>query len=332
MIPTRRLARLARDRRGLRADGRALDVRDDRHFYATPGEFAAHAHGRKQLRLEYFYRELRRRHGVLMDGDEPVGGRWSFDTENRSAFGKSGPPAVPSPPAAAPDAVTREVLALVERRFAGHPGRLDHFDWPVTRDQALAALAAFIEERLPDFGRFQDAMWAGEPWLYHSRLSAALNLKLLHPRDVVSAAEAAYRAHRAPIASVEGFVRQILGGASTVRGIYWMQMPPTCRAMPGGPRSRCRRSTGRETPHGVHCGTPSRRPRIRLRAHIHRSCHGPVRVCFGVEPAQAHHGTWRCTSTRIEWVELAEHAGDDHTRRRGSMPAPYAPGQLHPAD
>ena len=114
--------------------------------------------------------------------------------------------------AIAPDAVTRRrARVLVERRFASHPGRLDRFAWPVTRDQALAALAAFIEKRLPDFGRYQDAMWTGEPWLYHSCLSAALNLKLLDPREVVAAAEAAYRDNRAPLASVEGFVRQILG-------------------------------------------------------------------------------------------------------------------------
>lgn len=174
-----------------------LEVRDDRPFYVTAAQFAGHARGRKQLRMEYFYRELRRRHGVLMDGDAPAGGQWNYDQENRAGFGRDGPDQVPSPALAAPDAITRDVLALVGRRFAHHPGRLDRFGWPVTRADALAALADFIERRLPRFGLFQDAMWTGEPWLCHSCLSPALNLKLLDPREVVSAAESAYRAGRA---------------------------------------------------------------------------------------------------------------------------------------
>ena len=202
-----------------------LDIHEDRHFYCSVREFAAYAKGRKSLRMEYFYREQRQRHRVLMDGGEPAGGQWNFDADNREAFGASGPGAVPPRTRFEPDAVTREVLALVDTRFATHPGRLDSFAWPVTRAQALQALQAFIEERLPLFGRYQDAMWPGDPWLYHAHLSAALNLKLLNPREVVAAAEAAYRDGRAPLASVEGFIRQILGWREYVRGIYWTQMP-----------------------------------------------------------------------------------------------------------
>jgi len=207
------------------AAGLELEIREDRHFYVTVREFAAHAAGRKALRMEYFYRELRRRHGVLMQGDAPTGGRWNFDADNRESFGAAGPGAVPQRPRYAPDAVTREVIALVETRFARHPGQLDSFAWPVTRAQALQALQAFVEQRLPLFGRYQDAMWPGDPWLYHSHLSAALNLKLLNPREVVAAAVAAWRSGQAPLASVEGFVRQILGWREYVRGIYWTQMP-----------------------------------------------------------------------------------------------------------
>ena len=202
-----------------------LEIREDRHFYTTVREFAAHARGRKSLRMEYFYREQRRRHGVLMDGGQPAGGQWNYDSENRQTFGPQGPGWLPQPPRFEPDTTTREVIALVRRRFAHHPGALDHFAWPVTRAQALQALAAFIAERLPHFGPWQDAIWPGEPWLYHAQLGAALNLRLLHPREVVAAAEAAYRAGQVPLASAEGFIRQVLGWREYVRGVYWTQMP-----------------------------------------------------------------------------------------------------------
>ena len=209
------------------AAGHRLEVRPDRHFYNTVQDFAAHirARGNRPLRMEYFYREMRQRHNVMMEGGEPLGGQWNFDKSNRHAFGKSGPGLTPARAAFVPDAITRSVLELVEHTFASHPGRLDHFAWPVTRAQAQEALTDFIQNRLPVFGPYQDAMWPGEPWLYHSQLSAALNLKLLDPREVVNAAEQALRNGHAPLASVEGFIRQILGWREYVRGIYWTQMP-----------------------------------------------------------------------------------------------------------
>jgi deoxyribodipyrimidine photolyase-related protein len=202
-----------------------LELRDDTHFFSTVRDFTEHAKGRKQLRLEYWYRELRKKHGILMEGKEPEGGQWNFDADNRESFGKAGPQNMPPPTRFAPDAITQDVIALVNHRFADHPGRLDSFGWPVTRAQALLALQAFVKERLPLFGQFEDAMWSGEAWLYHSHLSCALNLKLLQAREVVQAAEDAYRAGRAPLAAVEGFIRQILGWREYVRGIYWTQMP-----------------------------------------------------------------------------------------------------------
>lgn len=202
-----------------------LHVLPDRHFMCSEEEFAEHAEGRKQLRLEYFYREMRKRYDVLMDGQQPIGGQWNFDTDNRGSFGKSGPGTLREPTRCRPDETTQAVLALVNQRFADHPGQLDEFPWPVSRREARRCLQDFIDHRLARFGEYQDAMWTEEPWLYHSRLSAAMNLKLLDPREVIEAACAAYHAESLPLASVEGFVRQILGWREYVRGIYWLTMP-----------------------------------------------------------------------------------------------------------
>ena len=202
-----------------------IEIRDDRHFFTTLDDFAAFAHGRRELRLEYFYRELRRRHRVLMDGDMPAGGRWSLDAENRGSFGKTGPGSVPQPLSFPPDRMTRAVFIDVLEHYPDHPGSLDAFDWPVTAADAQRALDDFIAHRLPFFGQWQDAMWVGQDWLYHARLSAAMNLKLISPRQVVDAAERAYRDGAVPIAAAEGFVRQILGWREYVRGLYWLRMP-----------------------------------------------------------------------------------------------------------
>ena len=205
--------------------GLPLEIREDRHFLSSVRDFAEHARGRRQLRLEHWYRMLRRRTGILMDGDEPAGGQWNFDAENRESFGREGPGRVPPPARFEPDAITCAVIALVNARFAGHPGDLADFAWPVTQAQARESLARFTRERLPFFGRWQDAMWAGEPWLYHAHIAAAMNLKLLDPREAIDAAVAAWRAGDAPLPAVEGFVRQILGWREYVRGIYWTRMP-----------------------------------------------------------------------------------------------------------
>jgi deoxyribodipyrimidine photolyase-related protein len=202
------------------------EIRPDRHFLATREDFTAHASGRKQLRMEFFYREMRKKSGFLMDPNgQPVGGEWNFDHDNRESFGKAGPQTVPAPQRFLPDAITQEVIALVNEHFPDHPGELAAFDWPVTAEEAREALHDFVQNRLADFGRWQDAMWTNEPWLYHSRLSAAMNLKLLDPREVIQAAEAAYRIGAAPLPAVEGFIRQILGWREYVRGVYWHFMP-----------------------------------------------------------------------------------------------------------
>ncbi len=221
-----------------REAGVPLVWREDRHFLASRLDFAAWARGYRQLRLESFYRWMRQRTGVLMDGDKPAGGRWNFDAENRESFGRDGPKGLVPPPAFPPDEVTRETIADVERHFPRHPGSLAAFSWPVTREDALAALAAFVRDRLPAFGRHQDAMWSGEPVLNHSLLSVALNLKLLDPREVIEAAEREWREGRAGLESVEGFIRQVLGWREFVRGVYWLDMPGMAEANEFGHRRR----------------------------------------------------------------------------------------------
>ena len=200
--------------------GVALQIRPDPHFLCSPQDFLAWAGERRTLRMEYFYRWQRQRHAILMHDGQPLGGQWNFDADNRQAFGRQGPGLLPAPPHFAPDALTQGALADVQAHFPGHPGELATFGWPVTPAQAEAALNDFVRHRLPEFGRWQDAMWSGQPFLWHSLLSAALNLKLLDPRRVIAATVAAHAAGNVPLAAAEGFIRQIIGWREFVRGIY----------------------------------------------------------------------------------------------------------------
>ncbi|MBY5929648.1 cryptochrome/photolyase family protein [Halomonas sp. DP8Y7-3] len=196
---------------------------EDTRFYCTPEAFAQWLSGRKQPRMEAFYREMRRHTGLLMEGDEPMGGQWNFDKDNRKPLDQRLD--VPSPPEHGIDDTTQAVLDLVAEHFGDHFGDLDGFHWPVTRRQALVDLRHFIDALLPDFGDYQDAISDDDPYLFHSRLSAPMNLGLISPREVCEAAQNAYLEGKAPINAVEGFVRQILGWREYVRGVYWSQMP-----------------------------------------------------------------------------------------------------------
>ncbi|PRY21878.1 deoxyribodipyrimidine photolyase-related protein [Aliiruegeria haliotis] len=195
-------------------------VEDDR-FIASHADFENWADGRKQLRMEYFYREMRRRTGLLMEEGAPAGGKWNYDHDNRK-------PAkddlfLPQPLRFEPDAVVEEVLDLVESRFGANFGDLRPFGMATDHAEAEAVLEHFIETALPSFGDCQDAMLSGRPFLYHSLISAYLNIGLLHPLDVCQKAEAAWESGHAPLNAVEGFIRQIIGWREFVRGIYFRE-------------------------------------------------------------------------------------------------------------
>ena len=208
----------------LRDSGLALNWHSDSRFLCTRERFALWADGRKQLRMEYFYREMRRSSGLLMHGDgTPEGGAWNFDAENRKALPKQ----VKAPLLArfATDGITQDVLTLVRERFSHHYGTLDAFDYPVTHAEAEALWQHFIEFALPAFGDYQDAMAVGEPFLFHARISAALNIGLLDVRQLCADVETAYRRGQVPLNAAEGFIRQLIGWREYVRGIYWLHMP-----------------------------------------------------------------------------------------------------------
>lgn len=303
-----------------------VEFLDDTHFLCSIDDFRRHAEGRKSLRMEFFYREMRKRHGILLEDGQPVGGQWNFDQENRKSFAKDGPGAIPEPTRHEPDELTREVLSLVERRFPDHPGSIESFNWPVTRRSALARLRSFIEDFLPSFGDFQDAMWTDQPHLHHSLLSSSLNLKLLHPREVIEAAENAWREGKAPLAATEGFIRQILGWREYVRGIYWLHMPDYLernaldadQPLPdfywtGRTPMRCLSQViGQTLEHGY-------------AHHIQRlMVTGLYSLLLGVRPREVHEWYLAVYVDAVEWVELPNTLGMSQFADGGVMASkPY---------
>ncbi len=196
---------------------------DDR-FLCSLSQFKEWASNKKQLRMEFFYREMRKRYHLLMEIDgTPVGSKWNYDKDNRKAAVKG--MKFPKRISHKKSGITRDVLKLVSAHFSKNFGQLEPFHYAVTRGQALLELEDFIHNSLPQFGDFQDAMVAGEPYLFHSLLSTYLNAGLLLPLEICRSAEQAYLEGRAPLNAVEGFIRQILGWREFVRGIYWHHMP-----------------------------------------------------------------------------------------------------------
>lgn len=196
---------------------------NDERFFCSPEQFQHWANHYQTLRMEYFYREIRKRTGYLMQGQQPLGEQWNYDSANRKAW--SGSPPLPPVLHFEQDQIDLDVLKLVEREFSRHSGSLDNFRWATTRSNALLALEHFITHSLPHFGDYQDAMVQGADMLFHSLLSPYLNCGLLLPKEVCDTAEAAYLDGHAPLNAVEGFIRQILGWREYVRGIYWLYMP-----------------------------------------------------------------------------------------------------------
>ena len=203
-----------------------LDMREDDHFFCSHQVFNEWVDGKKELRLEYFYRLMRKTHHILVDADgNPEGGQWNFDQDNRKPYPKKGPGMIEEPIFFEPDAITQEVIDLVKKTYTKHPGSLEVFRWPVSREQALEALHYFVEYRLRNFGVYQDAMWTDTPYGWHSILSSSLNLKLLNPREVIAAVIHAWKKYDLDLSTVEGFIRQILGWREFVRGMYYLDMP-----------------------------------------------------------------------------------------------------------
>jgi deoxyribodipyrimidine photolyase-related protein len=302
-----------------------VTILPDTRFIASLPEFAEWAQGRKQLRMEYFYREMRRKTGLLMDGDQPVGGKWNYDAENRNAAAAS--LFMPTPKATAPDAVTRDVLALVAARFGNHFGDLEPFWYAVTRAGAAAAFAAFVKEALPHFGDYQDAMLTGEPFLYHSIVAQYLNCGLLDPLAMCRQVEAAYRAGKVPLNAAEGYIRQVIGWREYVRGIYWLKMPDYAhsnvfnhtRPLPdfywsGETDMACVRAAVTQTKQQAYAH------------HIQRlMVTGNFAMLAGINPHELHEWYLSVYADAYEWVELPNTVGMSQFADGGLLASkPYA--------
>ncbi len=201
-----------------------VEILPDSRFICSIADFRLWASQRNGLRMEFFYRDMRRRTGLLMTASgEPEGGSWNFDAENRKRLPADLP--IPDRVRFPPDSTTQEVMELVSNRVTDGFADVDGFDFPVTQNQARAALADFIAHRLPGFGDWQDAMQTGQPTLFHAVISPALNVGLLDPLETCQLVEAAWRDGRVKLNAAEGFVRQVIGWREFVRGIYWLKMP-----------------------------------------------------------------------------------------------------------
>lgn len=307
--------------------GVPVDIREDDRFLCNQFEFRKWSKDRKNLRMEYFYREMRKKYSILMDGDQPVGGKWNFDIENRKSPNSNFD--VPETFSSEPDKVTLDVMKLVEDKFSDHMGVLSGFRFAVNATQAKLALTQFIDERLKYFGDFQDAMIQGEPWMYHSHIGLYLNCGLLSPLECIQAAEQAYHDNHAPLNAVEGFIRQILGWREFVRGIYWSEMPDYAalnffeakRELPAfywdaDTKMNCLHQSVKETSQNAYAH------------HIQRlMVLGNFALLTGINPAQVNAWFLSVYVDAFEWVELPNVSGMALFADGGYLASkPYAAG------
>lgn len=286
-----------------------LTLLPDDRFLCSHAEFADWAKGRKALRMEYFYREMRRKTGLLMEGDKPEGGKWNFDHDNRKPvkadlFRKG-------PPEARGDVVLDEVLDLVDARFAGNFGSLRPFVYQTDRVGALRALGHFIEHALPDFGIYQDAMLEGDPYLYHAVIALYLNAGLLSVLEICKRAEAAYHDGHAPLNSVEGFIRQIIGWREFVRGIYFLEGPdyPRRNAL-NHQRKLPAMYWGAKTKMNCMAQAIGQTRDLAYAHHIQRlMVTGNFALLAGVNPAEVHDWYLAVYADAYEWVEAPNTVG-----------------------
>jgi len=291
--------------------GIPVTIHEDTRFLCSHAEFDTWAAARKQMRMEFFYRDMRRKTGLLLtDSGEPEGGQWNYDKENR----KPPPPRdllMPQPLRFTPDAVTQAVIDMVATRFANHIGSLNHFAFAVSRDDALRQQARFLDEALPRFGDYQDAMVAQEPFLWHSILSPYINVGLLDPLDLCREVERRYRAGKVPLNCAEGFIRQIIGWREYVRGVYWHEGPDygqrnalgATRSLPGfywtgDTDMRClAQAIGQTIDHAY-------------AHHIQRlMVTGNFALLAGIDPHQVHIWYLEVYADAYEWVEMPNTIG-----------------------
>lgn len=289
--------------------GLPVEIRPDSRFLCSHAEFDAWAAGRGELMMEWFYREMRKRTGLLMRGGKPEGERWNFDKENRKPAARD--LLMPRPLSFPPDRITQDVIALVETRFADNPGSVAGFDYAVTAADAERQAASFLANALPQFGDYEDAMLTGERFLWHSILSPYINSGLLDPLDLCRRAEAEYRAGRAPLNSVEGYIRQIIGWREYMRGIYWREGPDYIdrnffghtRQLPGwywtgDTEMHCLREALTQTLATAHAH------------HIQRlMVTGNFALLIGADPKAVHRWYLEVYLDAYEWVELPNTLG-----------------------
>jgi len=286
-----------------------VDILPDDRFFASKERFKEWASDRRTWRMEYFYRELRKENQLLMKDDKPAGGSWNFDSKNRKSLPKGF--SIPSRLRFPPDQITREVLELVSHTFENNFGNAENFSWPVTRSEALESLEHFLQDMLPQFGDYQDAMKTGETFLFHSLLSTSLNIGLLLPEEVCRSAEEKYENGEAPINAVEGFIRQILGWREYVRGVYWTLMPDYANS--NG------LDANRKLPHFYWDGKTdlnclkeaiTATKQIGYSHHIQRlMVTGNFALLAGVSPQEVERWYLSVYSDAIEWVEMPNTIG-----------------------